>query len=145
MATLCATFDGPNLRIILPAGVDIINVERDIYSAWKQWALLDQNSKFPPAFRTIGGDPLTPGIEAAAYFFMQNQDGWRIRPAEEDATVNFVGNLAPEDSSLALTVPTIGAFTVLLNGLQPITQSVESLLLAQQDANYHGEVWVDFF
>lgn len=140
-----ATFDFTNLRIILPPGDVTIEVERDLYSAWKRAVNLNStNMGAPPAFRpSVGGDSLSPGIEAGAYFFLQNQDGWRIRPAEEDATVTFTGNLAAEDPSLPLTVPTIGAFTVLLNGLQPITQSVETLLLAQQDSNYRGEVWID--
>ena len=48
------------------------------------------NAKFVNAFRTIGGDPLTPGVDAGPYFFLQNQDippsppltlrdGWRIQ------------------------------------------------------------------
>lgn len=138
-----ATFDGPNLRIILPAGETNIDVGRDLYSAWKVWALTDDNTKYPPAFRSTGGDPLTPGIDAGAYFFLQNQNGWRVRPAEEDATVFFNGNLAPEDSTKELVVPTIGNFTVLLVNLQPITQNVDQILESQQDALYGGEVWVD--
>lgn len=140
-----ATFDFTNLRIILPSGDVTIEVERDLYSAWKRAVLLSSaNMSAPPAFRpSVGGDSLSPGIEAGAYYFLQNQDGWRIRPAEEDASVTFTGNLAAEDPALSMTVPTIGAFTVLLNGLQPITQSVELLLLAQQDANYLGEVFYD--
>jgi hypothetical protein len=142
---VAATFDGPNLRIILPAGENTINVESDLYSAWKQWVLSDSNNaSFPPAFRaSVGGDPLSPGIESGAYFFLQNQDGWRIRPAEENNTVSVIGNLVAEEPTLALTVPTLGAFTVLLNGLQPITQSVESLLLSQQDSSYNGTVVID--
>lgn len=139
-----ATFDGVNLIITLPSGEAIVDVETDLYNAWKRFMLADkQNMRFPLAFRTIGGDELTPGIDAGAYFFLQNDLGWRIRPAEEDATVLVTGNLAPEDSALPMTIPTAGAFTVLLQGLQPITQSVDSLLIAQQDANYEGEIVYD--
>lgn len=139
---MATTFDGPNLRMILDTDL-LVDVETDLYSEWKIWALLGDNSKFPPAFRTVGGDELTPGVEAGAYFFLQNQDGWRIRPAEADATVLVIGNLAPEDSTLPMTVPTLGAFTVLLQGLQPITQSVTELLLAQQNATYEGAVHIN--
>lgn len=138
-----ATFDGPNLRIILPSAQSNVDVESEIYSAWKQWALLADNSKFPPAFRSTGGDPLTPGIEAGAYFFIQNQFGWRIRPAEEDATVFLAGNLAPEDSTLDILVPTIGNFRVLVVNLQPITQNVDTILTQAQDAEYQGVVSID--
>jgi len=126
------TFDGPNLRIILDPTETDIDVERDLYSEWKVFVLVGDNSKFPPAFRTIGGDPLNPSLDAGSYFFLQNQDGWRIRPGEADNTVQFTGNLAAEDVTLPLTVPTLGAFTVLLNGLQPITQGTENLLSGQQ-------------
>jgi hypothetical protein len=142
-----ATFDFTNLRIILPAGDVTIDVERDLYSAWKRAVNLSPaNMGAPPAFRpSVGGDPLSPGIDAGAYFFLQNQDGWRIRPAEADATVTVVGNLVGEDSSLPLTVPTIGAFTVLLNGLQPITQNVDTILTSLQDTTYDGAVTIDTF
>ena len=140
---MATTFDGPNLRIIIDPADTIVDVERDWYSEWKQFVLTGDNAKFPPAFRTVGGDELTPGIEAGAYFFLQNQDGWRIRPAEADATILIVGNLAPEDSSLPMTVPTIGGFTVLLQGLQPITQSVEEILTEQQNALFAGRVTID--
>jgi len=133
-------FDGNNLRIILPAGITNIDVEADLYSQWKEWVKLSDNAKFPPAFRTIGGDPLTPGIDAGAYFFIQNQDGWRIRPAEEDATVFLNGNLAPEDSALDIVVPTLGNFRVLVVNLQPITQNVDALLEFSQTAEYRGVV-----
>jgi hypothetical protein len=142
------TFDGENLLIILPAATDTIDVEADLYSEWKDWQLASgpsgsSNRRYPQAFSPDGGNPLTPGITQGRYSFLRNDLGWRIRPAEEDATVNFNGNLVPTDPSIPMTVPTLGAFTVLLNGLQPITQSVDSLLLAQQEASYNGEVWVD--
>ena len=136
-------FFGATLRCVLPSTVDEISVEADLYSQWKEWMLYGDNSKYPPLFRTVGGDPLTPGIDAGAYFFWQNQYGWRLRPAEEDATVLISGNLAPEDSTLPIAVPTLGAFTVLLLGLQPITQSVEEILLQGQDASYRGIVHLD--
>jgi len=137
------TFDGPNLTIILDSGVTTVDVEIDLYSDWKEWMLVSDNAKYPLAFRTIGGDPLTPGIDAGAYFFIQNQNGWRIRPPEEDITILFSGNLAPEDSSLPILVPTIGAFSVLVDGLQPITQSVQSLLTDIQFSSFQNGVSID--
>lgn len=140
---LQAEFFGESLRCVLPSGVDEIDIEAGVYSQWKEWTKIGDNAKYPPMFRTVGGDPLTPGIDAGAYFFMQNQYGWRIRPAEEDATVLITGNLAPEDSTLPLAVETLGAFTVLLLGLQPITQSVETILDQQNIALYNGTVYID--
>ncbi len=118
------TFDGPNLTITLDAATPVVDVEADLYSEWKEFFKTDDNSRFPLAFRTIGGDPLTGSLDAGAYFFLRNDLGWRIKPAEEDATINFVGNLAPEDVALPIIIPTTGAFTVLILGLQPVSQAV---------------------
>ena len=141
-------FNGNTLIITLDSGVTVVDTEKDLYSAWKEWQLDDtqtrNNRKYPQAFRTVGGDELTPGIDAGAYFFLQNQLGWRIRPAEEDATILLTGNLTPEDSSLPILIPTIGDFSVLIAGLQPITQSVDKILTQQQDAQYQGKVFINF-
>lgn len=66
-------------------------------------------------------------VASGTFFFIQNNLGWRIRPAEADATVFLTGNLAPEDSSLPIMIPTIGAYTVLVDGLQPITQNIDTI------------------
>jgi hypothetical protein len=123
-------FNGATKIISLQSGDSSVEV-RDIYSAWKEWVQESDNSKWPIAFETVGGEPLTPGINAGAYYFIQNDLGWRIRPAEENATIYFEGNLAPADSSLPILINTTGNYNVLVVGLQPITQSVEALLVSQ--------------
>jgi hypothetical protein len=138
-----ATFDGPNLTITLPSGQISVDLEKEVYSAWKQWALLNDNSKFPPAFRSAGGDPLVTGIEAGAYFFLNNVDGWRIKPPEENITILLSGNLAPEDSTRDMIIPTTGAFTALVVNLQPVTQNVDSILTQTQANEYNGMVVYD--
>ncbi len=144
MAHGIATFSGSQRLIVLNSGVANFDIE-DLYSSWKEFAVSASNLKFAPAFRTIGGDPLTEGIDAGAYFFLQNQASgvstgdWRIKPAEGDATVTIAGNLVAEDSTLPLTVPTDGDFTVLLLGLQPITQNVDSILTEVE--NVPEQVW----
>ncbi len=143
---MAATFDGENLIITLEAPTDgILNVdaETDLYSDWKEWFKTSDNAKYPLAFRTIGGDPLTPGIDAGAYFFIRNDLGWRIRPSEADHTVYLTGNLAPEDSSLPIMIPTIGAHTVLVDGLQPITQNIDTIKDSLEFALFSGGVWFD--
>jgi hypothetical protein len=122
-----ATFDGANLLITLASGdatgVSTIDAEQDIYSPWKEYFKTSDNSKFPLAFRTVGGDTLTASLDAGSYFFLQNDLGWRIKPAEQQGqTINITGNLVAEDSTLPMVVPTSAANTVLILGLQPITQ-----------------------
>lgn len=108
---MAATFDGVNLLIVLDSD-PVLDVAIDLYSDWKEWTKIGDNGKYPPAFRTIGGDPLGGTLKAGAFFFLQNQYGWRIRPAEQDYELVVIGNLYPEIGSIPMFVPTLGEFTV---------------------------------
>lgn len=121
------SFNGSSKIISISSGVTSFDV-KDLYSAWKRWTQEDDNSKWTIAFETVGGEPLTTGINSGAYFFIRNDLGWRIKPPEEDTTIYLLGNLAPKDSAYPILIPTNGDFSVLIVGLQPITQSVEQLL-----------------
>ena len=125
-----ATFDGPNLIVTLDPGVVEIDIQEDLYEPWKEWVKAG-NSKYVAAFRADGGAPVTEVAVQARYFFFNNVDGWRIRPPEEDSSITFTGNLVGLDSTLPLVIPTIGAFTSLMLGLQPIAQEVEPENLAK--------------
>lgn len=106
------TFDPVNLII------EEINVGGDneidaieIYSEWKDWVLGDpQRRGYPQAFRTVGGDPTTPGKTVAPYFFLMN--GWRLRPAELDHRLRVVGNVYVDETGDPINVPTMGNFNV---------------------------------
>lgn len=124
-----ATFDGDNLTITLPVSTSEVDAQVDLYSDWKEWVKLSDNAKFPPAFDTVGGDPVSATQNVAPYFFLRNDNGWRIAPAEEDATVVVTGNLYPRDSTLAMIVPTTGAFTVLVN----IDRSSSALVVVSEE------------
>ena len=113
-------FDGESklIRVIkVPvAGVITIDIQTDIYSAWKDWVLLSDNSKFLPALRTVGGDPTTGEKSIAPYYFLTN--GWKIAPYEADHMLVLQGNLfvdSPETYGASLIVPTVGDFTILAN------------------------------
>lgn len=108
------TFDGPTRLIAVNSGITSISVEADLYSDWKEW-VLTSDSNGPPAFRTTGGDPLPGGLELGAYFFLQNQDGWRIRPQEADHELLVTGNIYPEDGDFPMFVPTLGDFTCIVS------------------------------
>ncbi len=105
------TFDGPNKLIILSLGTVAFEAI-DLYSRWKDWVQLIDNSKYTYAFTTIGGDPIGPGQTVAAYFFLNTAESWRIRPQEADHELRIEGNLYSADSTLTLFTPTIGDFTV---------------------------------
>ena len=117
-------FDFDNL-IISGKSIGEFDVENDLYSDWKERfvANVDGAAGVPPAFLesisgstraggAIGGNPLGGGQQIAPYFFMNNVDGWRFRPAEADGETILNGNLFPLDpEGASLFYPTLAAFT----------------------------------
>lgn len=93
------TFDGVNKLIIINPGEYTINVKRDIYSAWKEWILLNShyNTQFIQALSVIGGEPLSATEKLDATFFLINN--WKIKPSPGSYALDIVGNLFTEDSS----------------------------------------------
>lgn len=85
------TFDGTNKLILINFGETEIDVRTDIYSAWKEWAEVDDNLKFLQALRAVGGDPTVGSSFLGATFFLVN--GWRIRTWEGDQELTINGNL----------------------------------------------------
>jgi hypothetical protein len=142
---MAVTFDGPNLRITLESGVTTISWQ-DVYSDWKRWVNDGGGDPYAPAFRVVGGDPLTGTLNAGTYYFLRNDLGWRIKPPEEDITIFAEGNLAAEDTAKDTIVPTTGAFTAAVLGVQPVSQSIPTEL-GPQIERMHGqlqrEVWLD--
>lgn len=140
-----ATFDGVNLLITLDAGVSEIDIVDDVYEPWKDWMLASSNNRrYPAAFRSDGGNPLSSIINQGSYIFLNNSAGWRIKPPEEDITIYLTGNLAVEDTLLGAFVPTAGAFTAAILGLQPVTQGVTPVMASQlRHSAFNGGVWVD--
>lgn len=105
------TFDGENKLIILTAGTTSFSVQ-DLYSRWKDWVLLTDNSKYVHAFTSVAGDPIGAGQKIAPYIFLNTTDGWFIRPQETDHELRISGNLYSVDANLSLFVPTLGNYTV---------------------------------
>lgn len=94
------TFDGVNRQIIVNHDATELNVKRDIYSAWKEWVAYLDNSKYTPALRCIGGDPVGPGLFAGDIYFLIND--WKIYVDHE---VNFDGVVYAEDGSSPFITP----------------------------------------
>jgi hypothetical protein len=111
---MAVTFDGPNLRINLSA-IEDLDAQIDLYEAWKQWVLVGDNAKFPPAFDTIGGDAIGATTEVSPYFFLRNDLGWKIKAPEATGTINIEGNLFGRSASTGLFVSPSGAYTVMFN------------------------------
>lgn len=104
------TFDGPNKIIIIDNGVTSISAVQ-IYSEWKEWVVLDNNIKFLPALRTVGGDTIGPGQVVSPYYFLTND--WRVRPYEGSHTLTVSGNLYVDGGGSPF-ISTLGNYNVLV-------------------------------
>jgi hypothetical protein len=124
------TFDGPNKLIILDTASLSI---QDMYSRWIDWLAIGDNSKYLPAIRFVGGDPISAVKNLGVMYFMTN--GWRIRPMESSHRLSVNGNLFTDPSGFSPFVDTVGAFNVT------IEMSVSSLVdstVAQLPEIQHG-------
>lgn len=128
-----ATFDGPSKIITIVNGETEIDTQRDLYSAWKRWVVINDNSKYLQAFRTVGGDPIGAGQSVSPYFFLLN--GWRVRSWEGQHFLTVDGNLFVDEGGSPF-IPTIGNYQVVISLVvspQSITNTVTTGVLTQQD------------
>lgn len=111
------TFDGPNKLIIINSGVTSLDVEEDIYTAWKDWARSRDYLKYESAMRSTGGDPLPGGDFLGATFFLVN--GWRIFVPNGENNISVVGNIYTDEGDPAFVTET---------GVQLLTATVSNLI-----------------
>ena len=104
------TFDGVQKLILVNYGITSLDVNTDIYSDWKEWSLIYDYLKFPPAISAIGGESLGAGQFVGSTYFLEN--GWRIRPWEGDHSLTIDGNLYTREAGDSPTVPTLGKWSV---------------------------------
>lgn len=137
------TFDFVNL-IISGNGIGVFSVESELYSDWKSTVAADTTglaAKVPPAFLesniggvraggSVGGNPTGPGETISPYFFLNNIDGWRIRPAEMNGETTLEGNLFALDVTRPSFIPTLGGYTATVRlkiSPQSLTTVVETI------------------
>lgn len=106
------TFDGANKRIYVAPSVSTISVKEGIYSSWKEWLSLYDNSKFEPALRTIGGDPVGAGKYAGDIYFLLN--GWKI---VIDHAVSIDGTLYDDSGGSPYIIEDGGGVTATVSNL----------------------------
>lgn len=85
-------FDGIRKIITIHPEVSELSIKTDVYSDWKEWLMLRDNSKYLQAIRSIGGDPIGGGQYAGDIYFLMN--GWKIYI---DHSVNIDGVIYSED------------------------------------------------
>lgn len=70
------SFDGISKTIKVHSEVVSLDIRSDIYTSWIDWIALRDNSKFLPAIRTTGLDPIGPGVFTGDVYFLIN--GWKL-------------------------------------------------------------------
>lgn len=100
------TFDGPNKLILVNEGELSIDVQRDVYSNWKEWSTQRENLAFQEAVSVLGGDPITDTTFVGDTYFLEN--GWRIQPYASQAgyILDVVGNIYTREAGQNPVNPT---------------------------------------
>ena len=101
-------FDGPNKYIVINEGFTVIDVQEDVYSAWKEWVRQLDHSKYEQALTAIGGDPITDTQSVGITYFLEN--GWRLKLPETDGVYLIDGNLYTREPGQSPVVPPDGDF-----------------------------------
>ena len=105
-------FYGEDKLIVINNGITQIDVKEDLYSAWKEWVIQGNNSKWLQAFSAIGGEPTTGGKYLGTTYFLIN--GWKIRTWEGNHRLMVNGNIYSDDGS-EIFVSTLGAYNTQIN------------------------------
>lgn len=113
------TIDGPGRLFVLSSGTTTLDV-KDLYSRWKEWVLAADNSKYLPAFDSIGGQDIdtAAGTKIPAYLFLLN--GWRVRPQAANHTLSVTSGVLLVAGGGDPFVDTVAAHVVRINYQQPV-------------------------
>jgi hypothetical protein len=113
------SFDGSTKIISLTSGTVVLDV-KDMYSRWKDWVILSDNSKWDLAFQSTGGDIIDSesGTSIPLYAFLSN--GWRIKPQEANHTLNVTNGILLVAEGGDPFINTTGSFIVRINYQQPV-------------------------
>jgi hypothetical protein len=90
-------FNGTTKTIYVHPEVTSLDIRSDVYSAWVDWVVLRDNSKFLPAIRYTGYDPIGGGAYTGDSYFLTN--GWKL--SVDLAKVRVTGVLFSDDYDTA--------------------------------------------
>lgn len=106
---MAITFDPANKVIQLDS---FSASEREIWTAFVDWAVLSDNLKYGVGMTQIGGVAPIP-----LYIYLAL--GWRVRPKEASGTTTITGNLLTDEGDYPI-VPTLGSFNAFINLETPV-------------------------
>lgn len=119
------TFDGVNKLILINKDETQLDVQQDIYSAWKQWAITETNLKYLNPIRTVGGEPTVAGQRLDVTYFLIN--GWKIKPYSGTYDLTIIGNIFDVDGG-SIKVPA----DVNINNPNNITINTNTSVIVRQ-------------
>ena len=135
------TFDGANRLILINNGVEDINIKQDLYSDWKEWVLMIDNSKWAPAFSVIGGEALPGNKALGTTYFLIN--GWRIKPYEGNHALRVEGNIYTEEGDSPF-INTFGDYRIRIEStVSSLVDSNFTQLAEIEYAAFEGGVTID--
>lgn len=113
------SINGTTKVITLTAGTTTFSV-RDLYSRWVDWMFTGDNSKYLPAFESIGGNPIDPGqgTYIPIYAFLIN--GWKLKPQEANHTLSVTDGILLVSGGGDPFINTTGSYVVRINYQQPV-------------------------
>jgi hypothetical protein len=117
MSSKCE-FNGIEKTITVLPEFGTISVKDDLYSAWKEWIVEENNFQYLPAIRVIGGDPIGGGKFAGDIYFLMN--GWTV---VIDHEVTVEGTLYHDDGIEPFVLEPGGSVRSVVSSL---VQSVSS-------------------
>jgi hypothetical protein len=112
------SFDGINKLIIVHPEVTELSIKIDVYSDWKEWVMLYDNTQYLQAIRSIGGDPIGGGQYAGDIYFLMN--GWKIYI---DHAVDVIGVIYSDDQTTPFEVP--DETYIVTNKVSSLVQTVD--------------------
>lgn len=115
-------FDGPTRTIWIPEGVEEVLVKEYLYSDWKEWVRIYDNSKWLQAFQTEGGRPISDTERLGDTYLLIND--WQIRQMDAQTPCNVDGNLYAYDENGDPKYP----YGLDPNGLISINSTVSNLV-----------------
>lgn len=111
------SFNGATKIITLSSGTTSISV-RDLWTAWVDWLGLSDNSKYPTAMSSVGGNDTGGGKFVPVYVFLDN--GWKIRPQEASHTLTVDDGILIGSGGGDPFTDTLGNYRVNTRYSQPV-------------------------
>ena len=126
---MAISIDGTNriIRVDEPYSIAYIT------SRWKDWVLIGDNAKYPPAFADIAGNPISATVSLDVYTFIRNDLGWRLQPFGSNGLLELQGELYATDVNIPFDIaPDSEDYAFFRFQTSSRTQTVSSGLTTEQ-------------